>query len=54
MASNEQFQYHEKIEAFRDAINFTEASTGFGARLIEKDYYGLLVIFVIGKIIREG
>ena len=31
--------YHEDAEFFRAAVAFTEAETGFHARLIEKDYF---------------
>ncbi|MCB2206646.1 hypothetical protein KQI65_18035 [bacterium] len=31
--------FHEDTALFREAIRYTAASTGFGARLIEKDYY---------------
>ncbi|MDT8323082.1 MAG: nucleotidyl transferase AbiEii/AbiGii toxin family protein, partial [Bacteroidota bacterium] len=30
---------HQDTFLFREAIRYTAASTGFGARLIEKDYY---------------
>ena len=36
--------YHEDSSRFRDALTFTEAETGFSARLIEKDYYCSLAV----------
>ena len=27
------------MDLFREALSFTQSETGFGARLIEKDYY---------------
>lgn len=36
--------YHEDIELFRSALSFTQAETGFSARLIEKDYYCSLLL----------
>ncbi len=35
---------HEKIKAFKDALQYTEKKTGFIARLIEKDYYCSLIL----------
>ncbi|MHB8902505.1 MAG: nucleotidyl transferase AbiEii/AbiGii toxin family protein [Thermoguttaceae bacterium] len=35
---------HEDIELFREALAFTQSETGFSARLIEKDYYGSLLL----------
>jgi len=54
MASNEQLQYHEKAESFREAITFTESHTGFSARLIEKDYYGSLVLWGLAEAFHHG
>jgi predicted nucleotidyltransferase component of viral defense system len=31
--------FHEDVEPFREALRFTAAESGFGARLIEKDYF---------------
>jgi hypothetical protein len=36
--------YHDDPERFRICLTFTEAHTGFSARLIEKDYYCTLVL----------
>lgn len=38
------FQVHLDAEFFREAVAFTAAETGFGPRLIEKDYYCSLLI----------
>ena len=35
------FNVHEDADLFAEAINFTAATTGFAARLIEKDYFAL-------------
>ena len=32
-------RYHEDVDLFREAVNFTAAETGFTARLVEKDYF---------------
>ena len=31
--------YHDDVQRFRESLTFTEARSGFSARLIEKDYY---------------
>jgi len=36
--------YHDDRQRFRDALSFTEAESGFSARLIEKDYVCTLVL----------
>jgi len=54
MDSNEQWQYHEDTEPFREAINFTESNTGFSARLIEKDYYCSLVLRGMAEAFQQG
>jgi len=36
--------YHADLERFRDALMFTEAESGFSARLIEKDYLSTLIL----------
>jgi predicted nucleotidyltransferase component of viral defense system len=36
--------YHDDSQRFRDSLTFTEAQTGFSARLIEKDYFCTLVL----------
>ncbi len=38
---------HQDTILFREAIRYTAASTGFGARLIEKDYYCSLILFAL-------
>ena len=35
---------HESSSSFRQALNHTEAETGFAQRLIEKDYYCSLIL----------
>ena len=42
--SREPHNYHEDAELFREALSYTQAATGFGARLVEKDYYCSLVL----------
>lgn len=37
-------QLHETPDAFRQALRFTEAESGFAQRLIEKDYYCSLIL----------
>ncbi len=54
MHSNEQLQYHENTEPFREAINFTESNTGFSARLIEKDYYCSLALHGMAEAFQQG
>jgi hypothetical protein len=41
------FTLHQDTALFREAIRYTAASTGFGARLIEKDYYCSLILFAL-------
>ena len=36
--------YHDDHQRFRESLSFTEARTGFSARLIEKDYFCTLVL----------
>ena len=38
---------HKDTVLFREAIRYTAASTGFGARLIEKDYYCSVLLHVL-------
>src|ERR1044071_768147 len=54
MDSNKQFQYHENVELFREAINLTESNTGFSARLIEKDYYCSLALHGLAEAFQQG
>ena len=35
---------HEDAALFAEAINFTSATTGFAARLIEKDYFASMLL----------
>ncbi len=37
-------QLHENPDAFRQALSFTEAESGFAQRLIEKDYHCSLIL----------
>jgi len=37
-------RYHEDVPLFREALKFTESTTGFSARLVEKDYYCSLLL----------
>ena len=54
MSKDEPLDYHERPEVFRQAIDFTEASTGFNARLVEKDYYCSLVLRQLDEAFRQG
>ena len=38
------FDIHEDPDLFAEAINFTSATTGFAARLIEKDYFASVLL----------
>ena len=38
------FNVHEDSALFAEAINFTSATTGFAARLIEKDYFASMLL----------
>jgi len=44
MSSVDETAYHDDVELFRSALSFTQAETGFSARLIEKDYYCSLLL----------
>jgi len=54
------FQLHETPDAFRQALSFTEAESGFAQRLIEKDYYCSLILadfeplFASGLVFKGG
>lgn len=39
MNPNDAIRYHEDATLFRDALRFTESTTGFSALLVEKDYF---------------
>lgn len=39
MSLNNPSRYHEDVALFREALTFTESTTGFSARLLEKDYF---------------
>jgi len=36
--------YHEDLALFREALSYTQSATGFSARLVEKDYFGSLIL----------
>jgi len=36
--------YHQDLALFREALSYTQSATGFSARLVEKDYFGSLVL----------
>ena len=40
---------HEDSALFREAINYTAATTGFAARLIEKDYYCTVLLALLAN-----
>ena len=45
---------HEEPQYFREALNFTAAKTGFGARLIEKDYFCSLILRELKPLFDRG
>ncbi|MEI8372562.1 MAG: nucleotidyl transferase AbiEii/AbiGii toxin family protein [Planctomycetota bacterium] len=42
--SREPRNYHEDADLFREALSYTQSETGFGTRMVEKDYYCSLVL----------
>ena len=46
--------YHDDLARFRDALTFTEAETGFSARLIEKDYFCSLILQDLSGLFEQG
>lgn len=46
--------YHEDTPRFREALAFTEAESGFLSRLIEKDYYGSLILHDLSGLFQQG
>ncbi len=40
---------HEDETLFREAVNFTAARTGFGQRLIEKDYFCTVLLAYLAE-----
>jgi len=52
--SQEDHWYHEDSQRFREAITLAEASSGFSARLIEKDYYCSLVLHDLAVQFQQG
>ena len=47
-------QLHETPDAFRQALSFTEAESGFAQRLIEKDYYCSLILADFEPLFAKG
>jgi predicted nucleotidyltransferase component of viral defense system len=45
---------HESPAAFREALSFTEAESGFTRRLIEKDYYCSLILADFEPLFADG
>lgn len=55
MMTNEQNQdWHEREEQFREALGFTASQSGFNARLIEKDYYCSLALSELAPLQKDG
>jgi len=54
ISSQEGQWYHEDSQRFREAITLAEASSGFNARLIEKDYYCSLVLHDLAGPFQQG
>lgn len=48
------FRIHQSFDAFRQALSFTEAETGFVQRLIEKDYYCSLILADFAPLFDDG
>ena len=46
--------YHEDPLRFRQALAFAEAESGFGSRLIEKDYYCSLLLHDLWGLFQQG
>jgi predicted nucleotidyltransferase component of viral defense system len=44
---------HEDAALFREALSFTAARTGFPAGLIEKDYFGTVLLAYLGSVAGE-
>jgi len=53
MNNLEQIRFHEDKDLFREALEFTAASTGFPTRLIEKDYYCTILLKNLASIDSE-
>lgn len=41
--------FHEDVSLFREAVRFTQAQTGFAARLIEKDYFCTVLLAYLAE-----
>ena len=49
-AETDMLRLYEDPDRLGEALNFTEAETTFAARLVEKDYYGTVVLdYLAGK-----
>jgi predicted nucleotidyltransferase component of viral defense system len=46
--------YHEDADRFRTALGFTESTSGFSARLIEKDYYCSVLLHDLSALFDNG
>jgi predicted nucleotidyltransferase component of viral defense system len=46
--------YHEDPPRFRDALTFTQTESGFGSRLIEKDYYCSVLLHDLFGLFQQG
>ena len=46
--------YLDDAQRFRDALGFTEARTGFSARLVEKDYYCSMILREFAGVLEQG
>lgn len=40
---------HEDVSLFHEAVRFTQARTGFAARLIEKDYFCTVLLTYLAE-----
>jgi predicted nucleotidyltransferase component of viral defense system len=47
-------EFHEKAGRFRNAVAYTASASGFGARLIERDYYSSLILSDLGEAFERG
>ena len=45
--------YHNDTTLFRESLLYTEAETGFNARLIEKDYFCTVIFAILQELIEE-
>src|SRR6266446_2694632 len=47
-------KYLDDLSLLRAALTFTESSTGFSARLVEKDYYCSLLLYDFALAFQQG